>query len=34
MSFQLPEEKIKICKKLFKLFDEDGDEKEKFQMMK
>ena len=25
--FQLPEEKIKICKKLFKLFDEDGDGK-------
>ena len=26
-TFQIPEEKIKICKKLFKLFDEDGDEK-------
>ena len=26
-TFQIPEEKIKICKKLFKLFDEDGDGK-------
>jgi hypothetical protein len=32
MSFQLPEEKIKICKKLFKLLEEDGGGK--FQMMK